>query len=225
MREHRWTILVLSAAVSACLDPTGIPREFTIVPPAASNISAWINGNVLTIELDVVNANLALPPDARIPVKVTGSSGDSEVVLSRSLVCRDDEYGDYVCGQVIIGTEARALETLAKQLRGHEAFLLSQLGGGTAVVAYFPFGSFRDIRATVRRWPGVRWVEPNAFVSVAASSIEGGVMPPEIRGFMLLDEAPVVVGNAFIEAARGEHIQLEYTASPDGLLASEIVWE
>lgn len=229
---------VLSVATAACIfsDPTGISRDYALITPEATTLEAWLAGNVLVVELRLSELNVVIADDVRIPVSVRSTSGDVETVLLRPWYCEDSEYSWFVCGEVTIGTTPEALETLAAHLREFHAFIKpsgivipsgqpsqnQESLGGTGVVAYFPYGTLKDILNTVGQWSEVRWVEPNG-VSFT-SGIQPSEAAPLVRAYMAIEEASVSQGNFFLEAVANDELQVEYSSSSGSVLRKEIVF-
>lgn len=220
---------VLSVATAACIfsDPTGISQDYALITPEATSLEVRFAGNLLVVELELSDPNVAVPDDARIPVSVRSTSGDVETVLLRRPYCEDPESSWFVCGEVTIGTAPEALETLAAHLREFHAFIKpsgivipsgqpsqnQESLGGTGVVAYFPYGTMKEILNTVRQWSGVRWVEPNGVAFT--SGIQPSEAAPLVRAYMAIEAEAAVPGNYFLEAAPQDELRVEY-APPSG---------
>jgi hypothetical protein len=230
---------VLSVATAACIfsDPTGISRDYALITPEATTLEAWLAGNVLVVELRLSELNVVIPDDVRIPVSVRSASGDVETVLLRTQYCEDSEYSWFVCGEVVIDTAPEALETLVAHLREFHAFIKpggvvipsgqpsqnQESLGGTAVIAYFPYGTMKEILNTVRQWPGVRRVEPST-VGFTQGSQPSEPGPLIVSGYMAIEEVPVSPGNLFLEAVANDELHVEYSSSSGSVLRKEIVF-
>lgn len=218
------TAAALSVFAAACANPTGIGMEFTAITPDVTALNAWIAGKVLVVEVTLGDPSISFSDADRIPIAVQSASNDAEQVLARPLICKDSEYGRFVCGQVFIGTDPGDLDTVARRLREFGAFILSQLGGGTSVVAHFPYGALKDILATVGRWPETRYVEPHG-VNVSGSLNKSVTPSLEIRGFMAIENTTVTPGNDFLEAAPGDVLHVEYVPPGRPPLVKEITFQ
>lgn len=218
------TAAALSVFAAACANPTGISMEFTAITPDVTALDAWVAGNMLVVQLTLGDPSISLSDADRIPVAVQSASNDAELVLARPLICEDSEHGRFVCGQIIIGTDPGDLGTVARRLREFGAFIMSQLGGGTSVIAYFPYGALKDILATVGRWPETRFVEPHG-VNVSGSLKQSVTPSLEIRGFMAIENTTVTPGNDFLEAAPGDVLHVEYVPLGRPALVKEVTFQ
>ncbi|MCH8145188.1 MAG: hypothetical protein IIA55_10755 [Gemmatimonadetes bacterium] len=226
LRTYLWscTAAALSVFAVACGNPTGISMELTVITPDVTALNAWVAGNMLVVQLTLGDPSISLSDADRIPIAVQSASNDAERVLARPLICEDSEYGKVVCGQVFIGTDPGDLGTVARRLREFGAFIFSQLGGGTSVVAHFPYGALEDILATVGRWPETRWVEPHG-VLVSGAQENSVPVSLEIRGFMAIENTAVTPGNDFLEAAPGDVLHVEYVSPGRPPLVKEVTFQ
>ena len=101
---------------------------------------------------------------------------------------------------------------------------MSQLGGGTSVVAYFPYGALKDILATVGRWPETRYVEPHV-VAVGGGQKKSVPVSLTIQGFMAIENTTVTPGNDFLEAVPGDVLHVEYVPPGRAPLVKEVTFQ
>jgi hypothetical protein len=239
-----WTA-ALSIWALACSDITGINMEYTPITPEATELDAWLMagglsivnlsegnatasaGGVLAVTLELADPSISITEDARVPVSVRSASGDVETVLLRRKICEYSAEAWVVCGEVAIGTEAGALETLAAHLREFRAFMLGDYFGGTSVTAYFPYGTMGDILETVEGWQEVRWVEPNEVAFTTGSqgqSIRDQLKAtPTVIGYMAIEDVAVAVGNDFLETVAQDELRVEYAPPLSSTLTKVVV--
>lgn len=226
LRTYVWsyTAAAISVFAAACADPTGISMEFAVITPDVTALNAWVAGNMLVVEVTLGDPSISLSDADRIPIVVQSASNDAERVLARRVICEDSEYGKVACGQVFIGTDPGDLGAVARRLREFHAFIMYQLGGGTAVLAYFPYGALKDILATVGRWPETRYVEPHGLF-VTGSAKKSVIPPLPIQGFMAIENTTVTPGNDFLEAAPGDVLHVEYVPPGRPPLVKEVTFQ
>ena len=212
---------VLSVATAACIfsDPTGISQDYALITPEATTLEAWLSGNVLVVELELSELNVAVPDDVRIPVSVRSASGDVEEVLVGQFVCEDPEWGHVICGRVVIGTDD--VEMLPTRLRAFHAFIWAS--DSTAALAYFPYGTIKEIIATVRTWPEVWAVRPE-YLTPAFPDPNPPPIHPRVVGYMAIEDAAVSPGNLFLEAVANDELLVEYAPPSGPALRKEIVF-